>query len=663
MPASPTPATDRVSALLTWCGIAACAAGLVAHRMWRPLPFPRLFEFLVLAALAFVLAWPLQRLTGWPRATALAAAWLLASLVYLGPTPLVAVALLACAAIALGSLLLPGPVALPLGLVLVAGALGWVLALPIHHRAIYAIACIVLVGWRRQAVAEALRAAWTGFDAAARGAPRSAGAAMLLLGLAATAAWLPTMQPDDVGYHLGLPWQLQEHARYAMDARQQVWALAPWAGDVLQGVAQVLAGREARGALNLLWLLVAACSLHGLAGALGGDAARRWWAVAMAASLPLTQHLLAGMQTELPAMALLPLLALLVLRHDAAPPRLLLAGAVVFAGLCALKPMHALVALPLLAWAAWRHRGVLPLRWLPLAALGVVLIGGSSYAQSWALTGNPVLPLLNDWFRSPFFAAVDFNDARWQAGFALDLPWRLTFDTGRYLEAHAGGLGFVLVALAGVWLLALRDARTRGLAVVGSLGLLIPLLPLQYARYLQPALVLLLPCLAVAMPPIRHAATAWWALCALNLAFAPNAEWMLRTGALKRVLSHPGDATPVLQRYAPARLLAQRVRMQGDGHSVLVLPGETSALAELGPRGRSMSWYAPAWERDFVRVEADASGHAWATLLRERGIGQVIADQPGASTAQRSGLALAGARKDACAGNACLWRLPDNPRP
>ena len=45
----------------------------------------------------------------------------------------------------------------------------------------------------------------------------------------------------DVVYHLGLPWQLQDTARYAMDPVLQVWALAPWAGDVLQGVAQVLA--------------------------------------------------------------------------------------------------------------------------------------------------------------------------------------------------------------------------------------------------------------------------------------------------------------------------------------------------------------------------------------------------------------------------------------
>ena len=66
------------------------------------------------------------------------------------------------------------------------------------------------------------------------------------------------MQYDDVVYHLGLPWQLQQTARYALDPTLQVWALAPWAGDVLHGVVQVLAGVEARGALNGLWLAMAA---------------------------------------------------------------------------------------------------------------------------------------------------------------------------------------------------------------------------------------------------------------------------------------------------------------------------------------------------------------------------------------------------------------------
>ena len=244
------------------------------------------------------------------------------------------------------------------------------MSLPIHHRALYLIAAVASIAWRRRAIVETCRGAWRHFDDATRAVPGAATAAILLLGLASTGAWLPTMQYDDVAYHLGLPWQLQDTARYAMDPVLQVWALAPWAGDVLQGVAQVLAGGEARGALDALWLALAAAAVFALTSALGGARTRCWWAVALLGSLPISMNLVGGMQTELPAMALLPLLAWLVLRdaNDAAP-RVLLAGAIVFGALCGLKLMHAMVAMPMLGWAAWRHRARIPWHWLPLAVL------------------------------------------------------------------------------------------------------------------------------------------------------------------------------------------------------------------------------------------------------------------------------------------------------
>jgi hypothetical protein len=651
-------------ALLLWAGMAACAVGLVANRMWEALPFPRFFEHVLLALLALAAAWPLQRWLHWTRATALLAVWLVALAVFAGPLPVLAVAVLAAAATGLGSLVMRGPVALPLGLALIAGTLGWLLPLQVHHRIVYAACCIGLVAWRREAIADAARIAWLQFHDNARAAPHASTAALLLLGLASTGAWLPTMQYDDVVYHLGLPFQLQDTARYAMDPSLQVWALAPWAGDVLHGVAQVLAGNEARGALNALWLAIAAGSVFALAGTLGGDATRRWWTLALLGSLPLSMTLAGGMQTELPAMALLPALAWLVLRDEPGrAARGLFAGAILFGALCGLKTMHAAVALPVLAWAAWRHRAGLPWRGLPLAAITALAIGGSSYAYAWSIAGNPFLPLLNGRFRSPYFAATDFNDGRWQAGLDADVLWDISFDTERYFESFDGGFGFVLVALAGLWLFAVRDVRTRGLAVVAGLGLLLPLLPLQYARYLQPALVLALPALVVAWPRLRGTIAAFWTLCLLNLAFATNSNWMLRTGALKRAIAAGGADTALLERYLPERTLAARLRDAGDAGTMLVMPGSGLALAELGQRGRNMLWYSPRWESEAAHADADPSGAAWARLLRDNRIAHLILKPARLAPAQRAGLHRSGAVLVASAGDAEWWRLPDNAPP
>ena len=326
--------------------------------------------------------------------------------------------------------------------------------------------------------------------------------------------------------------------------------------------------------------------------------------------------------------------------------------------------MHGAVAVPVLVWAAWRHRHGIPWRWLPVALLIAVVLGSSSYANAWWTTGNPVLPLMNSWFRSPYFAPHDFADARWHGGLDADVLWDISFDTGHYFESFDGGFGFVLVALLGVWLLALRDVRTRGLAGVASIALLLPLLPMQYARYLQPSLALLLPALVVAYPIVKRGTAAFWALCVLNLAFATNASWMLRTGALKLTVRHMGDDTPALQRYLPERVLAKQLREPGnrDG-AVLVLPGSNLALAELGARGRNMLWYSPRWEAEAARVEADSSGEAWSRLLHDNEIRHVILQPARLTPAQRAGLTLSGAQPVQEAGNAQRWRIPDNATP
>lgn len=655
-------APQRWAALAWAAGPVLVAIGITAHGLWAQLPWERFALALALALTATALAWPAVRWLRWRWASALVAVSSGALLLFAGPRPVFAVALLALAAMATGlrwvPARLPGraAVAAILGYAAITGVTGWLLALPIHHAPVWLVVLAALVVLGRKALVAELRASASAWRDAAAEHPRALAWAVMLLGLASTGTWLPTMQMDDLTYHLNLPAQLALHAHYQAAPQHGVWAFAPWLGDIGQGIAWLIAGQEARGALNAFWLIVAALALGGCARALGATPLERNAAIALFASFPPLVWLTAGMQTELPAMAVLFALCTVLAHRENDGPRLM-AAALLLAALTALKPIHALSALPLLVWASMRG---LPRasaqHWLMALAAGL-LVAGSSYANAWWHTGNPVLPLFNAVFQSPFHPPENMGDDRWHAGLGLALPWQLTFASSRYVEAWDGGAGFLLIGLAGAWLLALGRHATRGFALAAAGVALLPLLPMQYARYAYPGIALLI----VACLPGRRAQVgdrAWrWgivALCTLNLAFQANAGWTHHSAALKRTLRAPGDASAVLPHYVAERTLI--AGLPDDDGIVLATDPQRGYIAELAGRGRLMSLHAPTLAAARLAADADPSGEAWRRLLTDTDARWILVTEADASPALRAGLAASGAVHVRSLNGIALWR-------
>lgn len=650
---------------LLWIGTALCLFGTWHHGLWQQWAPGRTLELLVFTLAALLLAWTLRRGARCSWATALLLAWLLALVVFAGPVAVLSTVILAIAATVAGAALLPR---LPLaaqaavGLVLVGTLMSWLLPVPLHYRWVYlgAFAVLLLVQRDRlRALGTATRSAWT---EAINACPRAAALAIMVLGLASTGAWLPTLQVDDVGYHLRLPWQLLEHARYPLEAQTHMWALSPWLGDVLQATPQVVGGVEARGPVNLLWIAITAAGVWRLAALLQVAARGRWLAVALYASLPLTAVLAASMQTETPTAALLVWLVWAIARDWNEDPRAWRCVALLAAGLLALKLAAAAAALALLAWAAWRHRRRLLAHRTHTLATGLIALalGSSSYAYAWWSTGNPFLPLFNAWFASPYYPLTNFGDARWHAGFGPLLPWRMTFDSARYLEGYAGAAGFMMVALAGAWVLALLDRRTLVVALVATALLALPLVAMQYLRYAFPALVVLAPVLVAATlrADRSRGPTLLLGLVVLNLVFQANGHWMLRTGAVKLTVLTAGNDSPLFLQYAPERLLAGMIRGQPDARgNVLALDPAHPASAELGARARTTSWYDPSLHAEAAQADADATGRAWAALLEREQVAEVLLRPGSLLPAQRTGLALRGAQLRVETGEAQWWTL------
>lgn len=663
----------RPGPVLALAGALATVAGLIGHAVWRDLPAERLLLSLVLMTIAWLLAWPLRRALRWPAATAFAAVWLLALVAYCGPLPVLAVALLGTAAWAVGDALLSTTsparpaLALTLGLILIGMLTGWTLTWPIHHPAVWAPLLLAPIALRRRALAAAARDAAARWRDTVAAAPHTAAWATMLLGVASVACWIPTLQSDDLGYHLNLPMQLMLHGRYAPDAEYQVWSYAPWAGDALHGIVFVLARQDAHGALNALWLALIAALIGGpLATAVRATPLERWVAVALFATFPPVVWMAAGMQTELASTAVLLALVALVLGPDtdARVPRGLFAGIILFAGLFALKLVHALAALPLLLFALWRHRTWLPWRWLPLAAVLCIALATSSHVHAWLATGNPVLPMFNHVFESPFFPREQFHDPRWHAGFSPDILWRITFDTARYVEGWPGGLGFGLIALAGLWLLRLLRPVPGGahpaLFLAVTACVLLPLLPMQYARYAWPGMLLLLALLCFGAEATLGRRLFVWlfaGLCALNLAYQANSSWLHHSAALKRTIRSLAAQDAVVVEYIPERVLIRRIPAD-DTRAVLATDPARNVVAELAGRGRTTSLHDPSLAADVKTAEGDTSGAAWAALLARERIGWALVNRPTASHALDAGLRRVGARRIDTLHDVELWQLP-----
>ena len=165
---------------------------------------------------------------------------------------------------------------------------------------------------------------------------------------------------------------------------------------------------------------------------------------------------------------LVPLiLAGLLLLLETTPRRVALAGAL-FGAAAALKysnAIYVLAALPLALAAGgprWRARLSAGLAFAAGAALAVTVLAGPWLSLLAREFGNPVFPLMNAWFKSTDWPAVNLVNARFSPrGFAdaLVLPFRMAaLDRHLYSETFAPDARLAALLLAAI---ALPAARLR----------------------------------------------------------------------------------------------------------------------------------------------------------------------------------------------------------
>lgn len=653
-----------------WAGFVLLGTGGIVNHIWADLP-P--WPLALLGSMAFVVmlvAVMLAYLFRCRLATTVLLAWLVALVYFAGFGPCVAVVLIGLAALGVGSLVVSrqwdSGIALPIlaGLALVCGLVGWLLPFPIHYRAVYGVALLAMVVLRRRAVANFMQAVPVAWSGAVAQAPVAAWFAVMVMGVASTCAWLPTTHFDDQAYHLALPMQLLHLGYYQMNAGSNVWAVNAWAADVLQGIAWLIGGSQSRGAVDILWFGLTSGLIWKLCEQLELKPWLRWLAVALYASLPLTAGALCGMQTEGPTAGVAVALAWLIQQSRGQFGRRRIAIiALLFGLLLGLKVSNLMIAGPLGLWLLWSCRGRLPWRFMLLALMLALLTAGSSYAYAYLLTGNPVLPLFNSVFHSPYFGPYDFHDGHWDSGFRWNIIWNVVFHTAHYVEGGNGSAGFVLIALSGSLIVALAGRRSRPLAMAGIVGLLLPLSQIQYVRYAHPAMALLIPVMLCGIP--QHAAgrrhlhgLALAALAVVDLMYVPVSDWQLRGGALWQFLTQPSST--FLDSYAPMGRLAEVVDdLYGAQARVLVAADSAPFTAEFAGRGFIFNWYDPELARLAQGVDRSADGAGWIKLIERTGADLIVVQPDNISASLEAAISRYDGSLVDTAGNLELWVLHD----
>ena len=620
----------------------------------------------------FVLALGFAGLVHWRLrigvARGLMLAFALVLLFRIGLAPVGSVLLIATTALVLGERVFGDEAADPviavvLGLALMMGMVGWLLPLPVHHRGIYVLACVLLIGSRWASVRTQLRDLTAPLWRPRMQLGAAAIFALLVIGYIGLPAGLPTAMADDLAYHLALPTDLMTLGYYRMDAQSQVWALAPWGSDVIHGLAQVIAGVEARGAVHWLWFALGLRLLWQLLAQHEVATTWRWLGLALFASQPLQLMLAHSMQTEMPTQTLLLALMLLISRvTPAAGSRLLLALGAVVGALLAMKVITVIYLVPLAIWFLVRWRSPAIHRLIAPAAV-MLAVGGSSYAYATVIAGNPFLPLFNDVFGSTLFITERFRDTNYSGGLSFDLPWRMIFDGSNLHEGWNGSGGFqwLFVAVALPWLL--TDARTRGFAWIGLGASLLLCLQIQHVRYLLPASMALGIAFTVLLAHRhpRFGLLLVLPLIALNLAFAQTSSWMLRKGTLARYQLRADGVHRFLEDFAPARLLYAPLKA-GASPFLVFADGHLPMHAELSGRGVVASHYDIETLQKFMAARAAGGQEPLRALFAEYGATHVLAHARRSPPDYVHALDQIGAL-DAEIDGARLYRMPSWPAP
>lgn len=463
-------------------------------------------------------------------------------------------------------------------------------------------------------------------------------------------ALMPEVGYDALAMHLFIPSHMASTHQWGFEPGTYVWAVMPMLGDWIFSVAYVLAGETAARLMNVGFIFIIALLVRDLVLWAAGTEKGSKWAVLIFLTTPLTFTEGSSLFIESIWAAFVISGTMILFQEDLSGQEksksILLAGMMI--GFSVATKAITLTILPILLLVIfWKYKPRLiriNIAYFFIAGTFFLSISSIPYITAWYLTGNPVFPFFNGIFQSSYYPPVNFESAStFGKGLTWDVLYRVTFDSGKYLEATPGAAGFQWLLLflpTTILLLFKRNKQGLLLLLVGIMIVAAVFQSVSYLRYVFPAWAILAAAMGVALfegeDKVKRSDVFWSAAASgtiiLNVMFL-NAGAFYRDFPIKSILSSDQRET-YLQGRLPIRNAVDMVNQINTGRTpVAVFSHPLSAGLEAD--ALYPNWYNFRFQGEINA--ADTVEELTNTLLTRR-VDYVILDSAWSGEPEKRGL-------------------------
>lgn len=468
---------------------------------------------------------------------------------------------------------------------------------------------------------------------------------VMVVGYVLRFAFFPTVGFDDNVLHLRLWAELSNTQQYSFNIENQIWSLAPFAVDLLHSIISIVSNNDARGAMNLAMAGLLLRAVWALSSHLLTPHIDRALLLLLFCSTPILATLLTSLQTELVLALLITSGIKIILEDGTVDPNSKSLALLAVAALCAAIKLPGMVLGVMLLVAyiptllserpnfrTEQHNSSITAYILLIIALTITAL--QPYIYSWYISGNPLFPLYNEIFKSPFYAIRNFADPLYQKGFTFHSYWSTFYQTGSYYESENFVAGFQYLYFLPIALIALiagaTNKKLKIAILVPTLGFgLIMFYVSQYWRYLFPvvplASVVIGYLLSKSSDLLTNKKIAIWTTRAMFLVFIgingyflPGVTWYLKTPT-QASYTEKGKSK-VTELVAPSKSISNYLNTHSENPTVLFDPSATYGATLFG-NPFYVTWYSPKQVRAFGNI---ASKDEVAALIDNSKIDYVV---------------------------------------